>query len=112
MTTSGSGVETLYYYVGRTQERLDEVLTDVVRANLAAAERICASDEAAPEKRASLAHVAEGSQAWVTQMRAVNRRYEAAVEGIISQGIADGSPAPAPAEVKVAPHRRRVARHA
>ena len=92
MTTSGSGVETLYYYVGRTQERLDEVLTDVARANLA--------------------HVAEGSQAWVTQMRAVNRRYEAAVEGIISQGIADGSPAPAPAEVKVAPHRRRVARHA
>lgn len=92
MTTSGSGVETLYYYVGRTEERLDEVLTDVERENLA--------------------HAAEGSQAWVTQMRAVNRRYEAADEGSISQGIADGSLAPAPAEVKVAPHRRRVARHA
>ena len=72
MTTSASGVETLSDYVGRTEELLAEVVTDVVRANLA--------------------HVAAGSQGWVTQMRAVNRRYEA--------------------EVKVAPHRRRVARHA
>ena len=80
--------------VGGRQELLDEVVTDVVRANLATAAPICASDDAALEKQENLAHAADGRQAWATQVRAVNRRYEAAVEGIIRQGIADGSLAP------------------
>lgn len=38
-----------------------------------------------------LAHVAEQRRPWAQAMRSVNRRYEAAVEAIIVQGIAEGS---------------------
>jgi AcrR family transcriptional regulator len=105
---------TLYYYVGSKEELLDEVVTDVVKANLLAAEEIRDSCVPAPDKlrqlvlglmvsfaehypflyvylQENLAHVTEHRQPWARAMRAVNRRYEQAVEGIIREGIEEGT---------------------
>jgi AcrR family transcriptional regulator len=110
----GTDRATLYYYVGSKEELLDAVVSDVVRANLAAAETIRDSDEAAPVKlrrlvvdimdqyarnypflyvyvQENLAHVTGKREAWAQEMRAINRRYEDAVTAIIADGIADGS---------------------
>lgn len=105
---------TLYYYVGSKEELLDEVVTDVVKANLLAAQAIRDSLDPAPDKlrrlvtglmtsyaehypflyvylQEDLAHVGEKRRPWAQQMRAVNRRYEEAVEGIIRDGIEEGT---------------------
>lgn len=105
---------TLYYYVGGKEELLDEIVTDVVTANLAVVEQIRDSDDPAPAKLASLvtglmrsyaehypflyvylqenlAQVAEHRKPWAREMRVVNRRYEVAVTAIIDQGVAEGS---------------------
>ena len=105
---------TLYYYVGSKEELLDEVVTDVVRANLLVAEQIRDSTDPAPDKlrqlvlglmssfsehypflyvylQENLAHVTEQRQPWAQAMRAVNRRYEQAVESIIREGIERGT---------------------
>lgn len=110
----GSDRATLYYYVGSKEELLDKVVSDVVRANLATAEGIRDSTDAAPDKlrrlvidimtayaahypylyvyvQENLAHVEGKRQAWASEMRAVNRRYENAVTAIIEQGVAEGS---------------------
>lgn len=110
----GTERASLYYYVGSKEELLDEVVTDVVKANLVVAEQIRDSDTGAQEKlrtlvtqlmcsyaehypflyvylQENLAHVAAPRQAWATEMRSVNRRYEAAVEAIVAQGIEEGS---------------------
>lgn len=110
----GADRATLYYYVGSKEELLDAVVTDVVKDNLTEAERIRDSDAPVPDKlrllvqqlmdsyaahypflyvylQENLAHVAEKRRPWAQEMRAVNRRYEAAVEAIISEGIADGT---------------------
>lgn len=105
---------TVYYYVSSKEELLDEVVTDVVKANLVAALDIRDCADSAPEKlrrlvtglmcsyaehypflyvylQENLAHVTESRKAWARQMRAVNRRYEEAVEAIIREGIEEGS---------------------
>lgn len=110
----GADRASLYYYIGGKEELLDEVVTDVVRANLARAEDIRDSDAAAPVKlrrlitelmvsyathypflyvylQENLAHVAKSREKWSRQMRAVNRKWEAAVEAIVVQGVDEGS---------------------
>lgn len=110
----GTDRATLYYYVASKEELLDEVVTDVVKANLAKAEAIRDAPGPAPEKirrlvtdlmqsyathypflyvylQENLAHVSKQRQAWSRRMRAVNRRYEAAIESIVAQGIDEGS---------------------
>jgi len=110
----GTDRASLYYYVSSKEELLDEVVTDVVKANLVVAEQIRDSDAGAPHKlrtlvtqlmcsyaehypflyvylQENLAHVAAPRQAWATEMRRVNRRYEAAIEAIVQQGIEEGS---------------------
>jgi hypothetical protein len=39
----------------------------------------------------NLSHVAKSREAWAAEMRSVNRRYLAAIEGMISDGIAQGT---------------------
>ena len=110
----GSDRASLYYYIGGKDELLDEVVTDVVRANLARAEDIRDSDADAPAKlrrlitelmvsyathypflyvylQENLAHVAKSREKWSKQMRGINRRWEAAVESMVVQGIDEGS---------------------
>lgn len=105
---------TLYYYVGSKEELLDEVVTDVVKANLVTAQQIRDSDDPAPAKlrrlvtglmcsyadhypflyvylQEDLGHVTARRQAWAQQMRLVNRRYEEAVEAIVREGIEEGT---------------------
>jgi AcrR family transcriptional regulator len=105
---------TLYYYVGSKEELLDEVVTDLVEANLVTAEQIRDTDEPAPAKlrrlvtslmcsyadhypflyvylQENLGQVVGQRQAWAQQMRLVNRRYEEAVEAIVRTGIEEGT---------------------
>lgn len=105
---------TLYYYVGSKEELLDEVVTDVVLANLAAAEQIRDDDQPAPVKlerlvtglmssyaehypvlyvylQEDLGQVTARRQPWAQQMRLVNRRYEAAIVAIVQEGIEEGT---------------------
>jgi len=107
----------LYFYVSSKEEIFDELVSGVVKANLAIAEDICAADDLAPVKlrqlvtqlmnsyaenypflyvylQQNLAHVTEERQPWASELRAINRRYEAAVQSIIAQGVAEGSLAP------------------
>lgn len=104
----------LYFYVGSKDEIFDEIVTDLVKANTVEVERIAASQEPAPEKlrtlvlqlmrsysdnypflyvylQQNLSHVSKGRQGWAAELRAVNRRYEAAVQDIVQQGVADGT---------------------
>lgn len=104
----------LYFYVGSKEEIFDEIVTDVVKANLAIAEEIRDSSEPAPAKlrrlvsqlmssyaehypflyvylQENLAHVAEERRGWAEELRGVNRRYEAAVQDIVQQGVDEGS---------------------
>jgi AcrR family transcriptional regulator len=110
----GTDRASLYYYVGSKEELLDAVVSDVVRANLAAAEAIRDSTDPAPAKlrrlvvdimdqyarhfpflyvyvQENLAHVSGQRQAWAQEMRAINRRYEDTLTEIIAGGIAEGS---------------------
>lgn len=110
----GTDRATLYYYFGSKEELLYEAVTPIVTRDTEAAEAIRDSADPAPVKlrrlvtnmmasynehypllyvylQENLSHVEEGRRAWAAQMRAVNRRYEAAVEAIIREGIAAGS---------------------
>lgn len=110
----GTERASLYYYVGSKEELLDEVVTDVVRANLVVAEAIRDGVGSAPAKlrelvtglmasyadhypflyvylQEDLAHVEDGRRAWAQEMRQVNRRWEAAVTAIVQQGLDEGS---------------------
>lgn len=115
----GTERASLYYYVSSKEELLDEVVTDVVRANLAVAESIRDRTGPAPDKlrelvtrlmssyaehypflyvylQENLAHVADARRAWAEDMRKVNRRWEDAVTAIVQQGIDEGSMGPSP----------------
>ena len=104
----------LYFYVGSKEEIFDEIVTDLVKANTEQAEGIAASNDPVPTKlrtlvqqlmlsyaenypflyvylQQNLRHVSEERQGWAAELRAVNRRYEAAVQRIIQQGVDDGS---------------------
>ena len=44
----------------------------------------------------NLSRVSEERQGWVAELCAVNRRYKAAVQAIVQQGVDDGTLRPAP----------------
>lgn len=110
----GTERASLYYYFSSKEEVLNEAVTPIVLRNTVIAEEIRDSAEAAPEKlrrlmvgllrsyaenypllymylEENLSYVTENRQAWAAEMRAVNRRYVAAIEQIIQEGIAAGS---------------------
>jgi AcrR family transcriptional regulator len=110
----GTDRATLYYYVGSKDEVFHEIVRDAAEGNAAQAEAIRNSDAPVPVKLHSLvtaliasyaAHypylfvyiqedlskVADGRSAWARQMRAINKRYDDAVIGIVQDGIDDGS---------------------
>jgi AcrR family transcriptional regulator len=104
----------LYYYFSSKEEILNAAVTPIVLRNTTIAEELCDSDEPAPRKlrrlvtgllssyaehypllylylQENLSHVATNRQAWAAEMRSVNRRYAAAVEAIIRDGITEGT---------------------
>ena len=104
----------LYFYVSSKDEIFDEIVTELVKANTDEAERIAAGTEPAPAKlralvlqlmrsyadnypflyvylQQNLSHVSEERQGWAAELRAVNRRYEAAVQAMVQQGVDDGT---------------------
>lgn len=110
----GTDRATLYYYFGSKEELLDAIVTDVVIANVEAAERVRDSDASAPEKvrtllvelmvsfatnypvlyvylQGNLSHISGKRAAWAEQMREVNHRWEGTIEAILEEGIADGT---------------------
>jgi len=114
---AGTNRASLYYYVSSKEELFDEVVTDVVRANLVVAESIRDSTGPAPEKlrelvtrlmcsyaehypflyvylQENLAHVTDARREWAEEMRRVNRRWEEAVTAIVAQGVEEGTLAP------------------
>ena len=44
----------------------------------------------------NLSHALEERQGWAAELRAVNRRYKAAVQATVQQGVDDGTLRPAP----------------
>lgn len=110
----GTDRATLYYYVSSKEELLDEVVTDVVMANVESVAVLRDAPGRAPDKlrelvvglmvsyaehfpflyvylQENLAHVAESRRDWAEQMRQLNRRWEDAVTDIVVQGIEEGS---------------------
>ena len=110
----GGDRATLYFYVSSKDEIFDEVVSDVVKANLRVAEDIRDSTDTPAAKLRALmvqlmdsyaanypflyiylqenfAHVDTKRRNWALEFRQVNRRYEAAVQAIVEQGIQDGS---------------------
>jgi acetyl esterase len=110
----GAERASLYYYFSSKEEILNEAVTPIVLRNTAIAEEIRDSAEPAPAKlrrlvigllqsfadnypllytylEENLSHVTQNRQTWATEMRAVNRRYVAAIEQIIQHGVAAGS---------------------
>ena len=110
----GGDRATLYFYVSSKEEIFDEIVSDVVKANLAIAEQIRDSPDVPADKlrtlmvqlmasyatnypflyiylQENLAHVPDKRKDWAREFRQVNRRYEAAVQAIVAEGIADGT---------------------
>ncbi|HEX4246265.1 MAG TPA: alpha/beta hydrolase fold domain-containing protein, partial [Pseudonocardia sp.] len=110
----GADRASLYYYFSSKDEILNEAVTPIVLRNTIIAEEIRDADGPAPEKlrrlvtglmqsfadnfpllymylEEDLSRVTQSQQAWAAEMRAVNRRYVGAVEGIIRRGIAEGT---------------------
>jgi acetyl esterase len=110
----GTERASLYYYFSSKEEILNEAVTPVVLRNTAAVEALRDEPGPAPRKlrqvitglltsyaehypllylylEENLSHVAKRREAWAAEMRAVNRRFEAALAGIVEQGVADGS---------------------
>lgn len=106
----GTDRASLYYYVGSRQELFADVVREAVEGNVAMAEAIRAKDVPAPVKLRELAVSLMQSYAdnypflYVyiqedlsrlgdrnEEAHALNRKYDAAVIGIIQQGLDEGS---------------------
>ena len=107
----GTDRASLYYYVGSRTELFNDVVREPVRANVEMAEAICRKDVPAPAKLRELAANLMRSYAdnypfpYVyiqedlsrlgdrgdEEAHEMNRRFDAAIIGIIEQGLADGS---------------------
>jgi len=108
----GVGRASLYFYVGSKQELFEEIVTDLVKADLAVAEGIAASKDPATvklrklmtqsmwsyaenysfshgERQENSAHASADRQDWATELGSLNRRFEAAVQSIVQQGVDD-----------------------
>jgi AcrR family transcriptional regulator len=108
----GTDRASLYYYVGSRQELFNDVVRGAVEANVAQAEEIRAKDLPAPAKLRALAtglmesyaenypylyvYIQEdlsrmGDGKGNADSHAMTRRYDAAVIGIIQEGLDDGT---------------------
>lgn len=108
----GTDRASLYYYVGSRQELFNDVVREAVEANVDQAEEIQKRDLSAPEKLRLLAaglmesyaanypflyvYIQEdlarlGGMERTRGSHAMNHRYDAAVIGIIQQGLDEGS---------------------
>jgi AcrR family transcriptional regulator len=106
----GADRASLYYYVGSRQELFDDVVREAVEANVAMAEAIRDSDAPAPEKLRALAvglmksyaenypfayvYIQEDLSRFGDRnegAHALNRRYDAAVIGIVQEGLDSGT---------------------
>jgi AcrR family transcriptional regulator len=103
----------LYYYVGSKEELFHEIVREAAEANAAQAETIRDSDVPASDKisalvtalmssyadhpylfvyiQEDLSKVSDGRSVWARQMRAINKRYDDAVQAIMQSGMDDGS---------------------
>ena len=105
---------TLYYYVGSKDELFQEIVSEAVQLNLAAAERLHDDEAPAPEKlrrfveelmvsyaeyypllyvllQENLTHVAPEHSAWAQEIKRINRRYEEILIAIVQEGQDDGT---------------------
>jgi AcrR family transcriptional regulator len=106
----GTDRASLYYYVGSRQELFNDVVREAVEGNVSMAEAIRAKDASAPRKLRELAVGLMESYAanypflyvYIQEdlsrlgdrnevAHALNRRYDAAVIGIIQEGLDDGT---------------------
>lgn len=119
----GADRASLYYYIGSKEELFHEIVKDAAEASTQQAESIRDGAGTAADKltrlitalmssyaahypylyvyiQEDLSKVADQKSAWARQMTAINKRYDAAVIGIVESGFADGSVRPiAPARV-------------
>jgi TetR/AcrR family transcriptional regulator, cholesterol catabolism regulator len=105
----GSDRASLYYYISSKEDLFQEVISEAVNVNLAAAKAIHAEEAPAPEKlrriveglmasyaeyypvlyvliQENLNHVAPSRSAWAMQMKQINRQYERVLIEIIQAG--------------------------
>jgi AcrR family transcriptional regulator len=110
----GADRASLYYYISGKDDIFQEIVSEAVNVNLAAASAIRESDAPAPEKlrqlieglmvsyaefypvlyvliQENLSHVAEQHSAWAKKMRRVNREYEQVLTDIVEAGQQDGT---------------------
>jgi AcrR family transcriptional regulator len=110
----GADRASLYYYVGSKEELFEDIVSEVVKVNLATAAEIKEQDSSAPEKlrqlvesltqsyedhypvlyvliQENLSHVAPERSQWAEEMKRINRDYERVVIEIIEEGQRDGS---------------------
>lgn len=109
----GTDRASLYYYIGSKEEAFHEIVREAAESNARQAEEIRAGEGPAPARirtlitnlmisyaehpylfvyiQEDLSRVTDTRSKWSQQMRAINRRYDDAVVGIIDSGFADGS---------------------
>jgi len=109
----GSDRASVYYYVKNKEECLEEIVRDVLRANLAGAQRVLLQEANGAEKIAALVEDMISSYdrnfphmyvfledfprltrqrgRWAQDIMAMTRRFEAIVSEILVSGQADGS---------------------
>lgn len=112
-TEAGIDRASLYYYVAGKEEFFREVVQEATMDNVLMVEEICAGEGSSPQKIAALierlmrsfeahypylfvyvqenmTHIDEKTS-WGREMRALGRRFDAAVTAIVQQGLDDGS---------------------
>ncbi|HEX4110448.1 MAG TPA: TetR/AcrR family transcriptional regulator [Solirubrobacteraceae bacterium] len=110
----GTDRASLYYYFSNKEEMFQELVSEAMRENLAAAEKIRGEDAPAPEKlrrlmeglmasygetypvlyvliQENLSHVSPEQADWAEDMKRINRRYERILIDIIERGQREGT---------------------
>jgi TetR/AcrR family transcriptional regulator, cholesterol catabolism regulator len=111
---AGMDRASIYYYYSGKQDLFREMVAGAVTDNVLMAERIVAGAQSPPQKlrdliaglfasyerhfpylfiyvQEDMARVASGRNAWSTEMRSLNRRFDKAVVTILRDGLDDGS---------------------
>lgn len=109
----GADRASLYYYIGSKEEAFQEIVRAAALANAEQAEKIRSGEGKAPEKvrqlitslitsyaehpylfvyiQEDLSQFSDPRSEWAHEMRAIYKRYDDAVVGIIQGGLDDGS---------------------